>query len=42
MRGFFDSLNFVSIGAGLIAYGVALVVSTALVFVTFRLNTILK
>jgi uncharacterized membrane protein YjfL (UPF0719 family) len=42
MQGFFSSLNFLNITAGLIAYTVALLVSTALVFITFRLNTILK
>lgn len=42
MREFLGSLDFLSIGAGLIAYVVAVLVSSTLVFVTFRLNTMLR
>jgi uncharacterized membrane protein YjfL (UPF0719 family) len=42
MRSFLNSLDFLSIAAGFIAYGVAILVSSIMVFLTFRLNTLLR
>jgi uncharacterized membrane protein YjfL (UPF0719 family) len=36
------NLDYLSITAGFIAYGAAILVSSALVFLTFRLNTVLR
>lgn len=42
MRSFVGSLDFWSIAAGFIAYLIAILVSSALVFLTFRLNSLLR